>query len=359
MQDGQQRHLVVAGNGMVGQRLVEAVRDRDARRDVAGDRAVGGAAPRLRPGRAVVVLRRRRRGRPRCRRRGLLRPDGYALRLGEAVTAIDRAARTVTTERGASLGYDALVLATGSYPFVPPVPGHDLPGCFVYRTLDDLDAIRAAAERAAVRTRGRRAGLVVGGGLLGLEAARALRLLGLSPHVVELAPRLMPLQVDEGGGALLRRADRGPRGDRAPAARSVGSIERGRAAGCCATLAERHRAGPRPRGVLGRGAPARPAGPRRRAWPSASAAACAVDDGCRTSDPRHLGRSASARWRSAGGCTAWSRPATRWPRWWPTGCSAAPPASPAPTLSTKLKLLGRGRGQLRRRARRAPRARSR
>jgi nitrite reductase (NADH) large subunit len=103
-------------------------------------------------------------------------------------------------------GYDALVLATGSYPFVPPVPGHDLPGCFVYRTLDDLDAIKAVAARAVAGDGpGRRAGVVVGGGLLGLEAARALRLLGLSPQLVEIAPRLMPVQVDEGGGALLRR----------------------------------------------------------------------------------------------------------------------------------------------------------
>ncbi len=129
---------------------------------------------------------------------------GYELRLGEAVTSVDRAARTVTTSQGDTLRYDALVFATGSYPFVPPVPGADLPGCFRYRTLADLDAIAAAARRAAATTRGRRAGLVVGGGLLGLEAARALRLLGMSPHVVELAPRLMPLQVDEGGGALLR-----------------------------------------------------------------------------------------------------------------------------------------------------------
>jgi nitrite reductase (NADH) large subunit len=82
------------------------------------------------------------------------------------------------------------------------VPGHDLPGCHVYRTIEDLDAIRAAAASAG---RGRRAALVVGGGLLGLEAAKALRDMGLSPHVVELAPRLMPLQVDEGGGGLLRR----------------------------------------------------------------------------------------------------------------------------------------------------------
>ena len=101
--------------------------------------------------------------------------------------------------QGSEIGYDALVLATGSYPFVPPVPGKDLDRCFVYRTLDDLDAIRAAVEA----TEPGAAGIVVGGGLLGLEAANALRLLGLTPHVVELAPRLMPLQVDEGGGAVL------------------------------------------------------------------------------------------------------------------------------------------------------------
>src|SRR4051794_9619140 len=129
---------------------------------------------------------------------------GYSLHLAEAATALDRQARTVTTSTGRTIAYDALVLATGSYPFVPPVPGRELPGCFVYRTLDDLDAIREAAARAAAGTKGRRAGLVLGGGLLGLEAARALRLLGMSPHVVELAPWLMPLQVDEGGGALLR-----------------------------------------------------------------------------------------------------------------------------------------------------------
>jgi nitrite reductase (NADH) large subunit len=125
------------------------------------------------------------------------------LNLGEEVTAIDAESRSVTTSSGRTLGYDALVLATGSYPFVPPVPGADLPGCFVYRTADDVATSKAAA--AAASPRGRRAGLVVGGGLLGLEAARALRLLGMSPHVVELAPRLMPVQVDEVGGATLRR----------------------------------------------------------------------------------------------------------------------------------------------------------
>ncbi|WP_432922169.1 nitrite reductase large subunit NirB [Microbispora sp. CA-135349] len=124
-------------------------------------------------------------------------PDGVTLRTGVRVTAIDRANRTVTTDAGDSEPYDVLVLATGSAPFVPPVPGRDLPGCFVYRTIDDLDAIREASRDA-------RAGVVIGGGLLGLEAADALRGLGLDTHVIEMSGWLMPRQVDEGGGSVLR-----------------------------------------------------------------------------------------------------------------------------------------------------------
>ena len=83
---------------------------------------------------------------------------------------------------GTTIRYDALVLATGSFPFVPPVPGRDLPGCFVYRTLDDLDAIKdSAASAVATDGAGRRAGVVIGGGLLGLEAARALQAVGAVP----------------------------------------------------------------------------------------------------------------------------------------------------------------------------------
>ena len=93
---------------------------------------------------------------------------------------------------------DRLVLATGSYAFVPPIPGREAQNCFVYRTLDDLDAIKARAAHA-------RSGVVIGGGLLGLEAANALRMLGLETHVVEFAPRLMAVQLDEGGAQMLRR----------------------------------------------------------------------------------------------------------------------------------------------------------
>lgn len=123
---------------------------------------------------------------------------GLNVLTNEQVTSIVREANLVTTDQGTTLYYDKLVLATGSYPFVPPVPGHDRDRCLVYRTLDDLDAIAAAAEQSRI-------GVVVGGGLLGLEAAKALKDLGLETHVVEFAPRLMAVQLDEGGGAMLRR----------------------------------------------------------------------------------------------------------------------------------------------------------
>ncbi len=195
--------LVVAGHGMVAHRLVEAVRTEDPE----GSWRIVVLAEEPRPAYDRVALT----SYVDTWDPAVLALPGadYAgdphveLRLGDVVTSVDRAAKTVTTAAGFVQPYDALVLATGSRPFVPPVPGHDLPGCFVYRTIEDLDAIRAAAVDKPGR--GRRAAVVIGGGLLGLEAAKALRDMGLSPHVVEMAPRLMPLQVDEGGGAMLRR----------------------------------------------------------------------------------------------------------------------------------------------------------
>lgn len=129
---------------------------------------------------------------------GFFETHGIDVRVGERAVAIDAQARTVMTGAGERLAYDKLILATGSQPFVPPISGRDRNGCYVYRTIEDLEAIRSGAAQARV-------GVVIGGGLLGLEAARALRDLGLETHIVELAPRLMALQVDEGGGAMLRR----------------------------------------------------------------------------------------------------------------------------------------------------------
>jgi nitrite reductase (NADH) large subunit len=119
------------------------------------------------------------------------------LRLNAKAQAVDRAARTVLLADGTVVAYDKLVFATGSYPFVPPLSGKDRKDCFVYRTIEDLEAMRECGARS-------RTGVVIGGGLLGLECAKALRDLGLQTHVVEFAPRLMAVQVDDGGARTLR-----------------------------------------------------------------------------------------------------------------------------------------------------------
>ena len=194
---GQSRVLIV-GHGMVGNKVVEVLINRGATRTM--DVTVVGEEPRpaydrvhlskLFEGSEVVEL-------------SLLDPEvtkdpAVTFVTGERVTRIDRDRRIATTDAGTEIPYDVMVLATGSSAFVPPVPGHDLPGTFVYRTIEDVEAIRRWAG-------GRAHGVVVGGGLLGLEAANALRHSGLATEVVEFAPRLMPAQVDEVGGELLRR----------------------------------------------------------------------------------------------------------------------------------------------------------
>ncbi len=128
---------------------------------------------------------------------GFFERTGFSLRLAARAASLDRASRTVTTQTGEVVGYDKLVLATGSNPFVPPVPGRDRKDCFVYRTIEDLEAMTECGARS-------KSGVVVGGGLLGLECAKALRDMGLDTHVVEFAPRLMAVQIDEGGGRVLR-----------------------------------------------------------------------------------------------------------------------------------------------------------
>lgn len=130
--------------------------------------------------------------------------DWYAenhiqLHLGDPAVAIDRDRREVRSHHGHIVVYDYLVFATGSSAFVPPLPGSEKDGVFVYRTLEDLDLIRDYARTA-------KRGAVLGGGLLGLEAANALLDLGLeAAHVVEFAPRLMPRQIDDAGSGVLQR----------------------------------------------------------------------------------------------------------------------------------------------------------
>jgi nitrite reductase (NADH) large subunit len=190
------RQLLVIGNGMVGQRLLEKLAA------VTHDYAITVLCEEPRPAYDRVGLSGFFNGKSAedlsLVPEGFFRDSGITLHLSERATAIDRERRQVTTSTGRTLAYDKLVLATGSYPFVPPIPGRDRKDCLVYRTIEDLIAIREAARSARV-------GAVIGGGLLGLEAAKALVDLGLQTHVIEFAPRLMAVQVDEGGGRVLRR----------------------------------------------------------------------------------------------------------------------------------------------------------
>jgi nitrite reductase (NADH) large subunit len=124
--------------------------------------------------------------------------NGIRLFLSDPVVDIDREEKLVRSHHGHIVYYDYLVMATGSGAFVPSIPGVEKDGVFVYRTIEDLELIQSYAKKA-------RKGAVLGGGLLGLEAAKALLDLGLEEaHVVEFAPRLMPRQIDEAGSRMLQ-----------------------------------------------------------------------------------------------------------------------------------------------------------
>ncbi|MFI4979361.1 MAG: FAD-dependent oxidoreductase, partial [Nevskiales bacterium] len=194
----ERKKIIVVGNGMVGHKLLEQL---VAQADAAVEVTVLCEEPR--PAYDRVHLSEFFAGKS-ADELSLVTPGFFeehgnlVLKLNAKAVQIDRTARTVTTGAGETLAYDKLVLATGSYPFVPPLPGKDRPACLVYRTIEDLEAIAAAGRESKV-------GVVVGGGLLGLEAAKALKDMNLTTHVVEFAPRLMAVQVDDGGGRILRR----------------------------------------------------------------------------------------------------------------------------------------------------------
>lgn len=122
--------------------------------------------------------------------------NGVELHLGDRASEIDREDKVVRSTKGVEIAYDSVVIATGSYPFVPPVPGVDKKGVFVYRTIEDLEHIIEYSKKS-------KRCAVIGGGLLGLEAAKAAYDLGLETHVIEFAPRLMPRQIDEAGSRIL------------------------------------------------------------------------------------------------------------------------------------------------------------
>ncbi|MEF1184402.1 nitrite reductase large subunit NirB [Vibrio sinaloensis] len=190
-------HIVVVGNGMVGHHLVAQLVERGAHlekritvigeeRFIAYDRVQLSSLFSGNSHQALMLSS-----------EAWYKMHGIELMLGSQVTQVERDKKRLVLDGDSVMGYDQLVLATGSYPFVPPIDGKDRDNIFVYRTLDDLSEIKTACQ-------GAKTGAVIGGGLLGLEAANALKLLGVETHVVEFAPRLMPVQLDDGAGQVLK-----------------------------------------------------------------------------------------------------------------------------------------------------------
>ncbi len=194
----QQQTVVVIGNGMVGQRFCERLVEFDAERRF---RIVTFCEePRTAYDRVGLTsfFAHRDAEKLMLARKEWYAENGVELHLGDRACSLDAAKRIIRSDKGATIAYDYVVLATGSFPFVPPVPGVDKAGVFVYRTIEDLENIikfAGHAKRCAV----------IGGGLLGLEAAKAAFDLNLETHVVEFAPRLMPRQVDDKGSQILVR----------------------------------------------------------------------------------------------------------------------------------------------------------
>ncbi|MFQ3789315.1 NAD(P)/FAD-dependent oxidoreductase [Halomonas sp. A29] len=195
-------HLVIVGNGMAGHRLVEALvarPERPARITVIGAETT--------PAYNRILLSPLLAGEMEREALTLRDAEWYAeqgieLVLGERVENIDRSARRLTTDAGRELGYDRLVLATGSNPARPPVPGLELPGVHVFRDLDDADTLANAAEQGSNA-------VVIGGGLLGLEAAEGLRKRGMQVSLLQRDDRLMNRQLDLTAARLLEKELRG------------------------------------------------------------------------------------------------------------------------------------------------------
>ena len=192
------KNIVVIGNGMVGQRFCEKLVERDSERQyrlitfceeprAAYDRVGLTSFFAHRDAEKLMLTK-----------MAWYEANSVELHVGDRACEIDRRARVVRSDNGVEIAYDAVILATGSYPFVPPVPGINKRGVFAYRTIEDLERIidyGTKVKRAAI----------IGGGLLGLEAAKAAYDLGLETHVVEFAPRLMPRQIDDAGSRVLVR----------------------------------------------------------------------------------------------------------------------------------------------------------
>jgi len=192
----QAARMVVVGNGMVGHAFCQAMVRRGAMQDWQVD--IFGEEPHVAYDRVrLTQLFSDAEASLTLSPQNWYEQVGLNLVTSQKVDAIDRVNREVVCHDGKRYPYDRLVLATGSRPFVPPIEGTNLPGVFLYRTLDDLQKIRDFARNC-------HSAAVMGGGLLGLEAGKAVLDLGLTAHVLEVAPTLMPRQLDTAGGTLLK-----------------------------------------------------------------------------------------------------------------------------------------------------------
>jgi len=190
--------LVVIGNGMAGCRAIEEVLERDADRYHI---TIFGAEPRVNYNRIMlspVLAGEKTFDQIVINGQAWYDDNAIALVTGDPVKRIDREAKLVISRSGREEPYDKLLIATGSDPFMIPVPGNDLQGVVTFRDLDDVDTMLAAAEKGGEA-------VVIGGGLLGLEAAHGLSLRGMKVTVVHLMPTLMERQLDEAAGYLLRQ----------------------------------------------------------------------------------------------------------------------------------------------------------
>ncbi len=197
--DDRREHLVVVGNGMAGCRAVEELLARDAGRYRV---TIFGAEPHVNYNRIMlspVLAGEKSFEDIIINDRAWYADNGIDLIAGDPVTGIDRSARTVTSRSGRTIVYDKLLIATGSDPFIIPVPGKDLPGVISFRDMKDVDAMLAAADAGGDA-------IVIGGGLLGLEAAHGLTLRGMKVTVLHIMPTLMERQLDEAAGWLLKSA---------------------------------------------------------------------------------------------------------------------------------------------------------
>lgn len=204
--NGDKHRVVVIGNGMVGQRFLENMLKLDPDQSRC-QLTTFCEEPRAAYNRVKLTSYFETRDPSALSMTGDFDKDGSTpwykdnrveLLLGDKAVEIDTHSKTVTSSKGKIVPYDTCVLATGSVPFVPPIPGKQRPGVFVYRTIEDLEAMLSYAKDHNVKS-----AAVIGGGLLGLEAAKAVHDMGLESHIIEFAPILLCRQIDEAGHDVL------------------------------------------------------------------------------------------------------------------------------------------------------------